>query len=557
MCYFLTFFYTFCFFALFFLEYFVINKAMNIKRTEWRFVFIWAVIIALTTILPYTLAKPKTPEGMYFTGFISNCFDQQSYAAWMKQASEGRLLFEDKYTTENQSGMFFHPLFLVCGMLAGILGLDMVTAYHLMRIIFGAGMLGFIYLFGAFFIKEARVRKYFLVLISVAAGWGFLLPNPVVWFNKYNIMSLDMWITEASTFLILLTKPLFAFALAALLSIFLMMLKSFEKADKKLAYAAGFLGLLLALIHPYDVFTAYIVLFFYILIKRSKKEEYFLFLLFFIISVIGIVYQSALFTFDPVFKEWSKTFTPTPNPLSFLLGYGFTGIFAMLYFFTGDHKKDKTILFLVVWLIAMMIASYLPVNFQRRMLLGYQVPVVILAVKYIFEVILPAAKKHDFFGKLKPGFILAVILILCTTTNFRYIFDCFADMKANIYNYNIFTEDNEALRWLDKQTEKSGTVLASKVISLYIPACSGHKVYAGHYDQTLNYKGKTRYILDFYRLKLPDAVRQGFLRTNKIRYVYFGPFEKMLGDPGLDKYNWLEKVYFDPLNKVSIYKLKD
>ncbi len=530
---------------------------MNVKKVEWRFAVLWSVFIVLLTLLPYEIAKAKTPAGMCFTDFISNSYDQESYMAWMKQASQGSVLFEDKYTTENQSGMFFHPLFLLCGKTAGFFGLDMLTAYHIMRVVFGAGMLLLIYLFGTFFIKEIRIRRYFLIFISLAAGWGFLAPNPVIWFNKYNIMSLDMWVSEASTFLIVLTKPLFAFSLGVLLAIFMLMLKAFHSLDKKLAYAAGVLGLFLALTHPYDVFTAYIILFFYLVFKRSEKEEYYLFALFFFFSLIGIGYQFVLFTYDPVLKEWAKTFTPTPNPLSFIVGYGFSAIFTLLYIIKKNWKRNNLDIFLVVWLFAVLMASYFPVNFQRRLLLGFQVPLVILAVKYIFEFLLPALRKIKLTKFLGPGFLLIAIVMISIPTNIRYVYDCFSDIKSNIYNYNLYMEDIEALNWLDKNTNKKDAVLASKVISLYIPARSGNKVYAGHYDQTVNYAEKTRNIQLFYQQKLPAAFRQDFLKINRIKYIYFGPFESMLGNPGLDKLNFLQKVYSSSSAKLSIYKVKE
>ena len=251
-----------------------------------------------------------------------------------------------------------------------------------------------------------------MIFISLAAGWGFLAPNPVVWFNQYNIMSLDMWITEASTFLIFLTKPLFAFALILILAIFLLMLKAFETGKSKFAYFAGALGILLALTHPYDVFSVYAVLFVFLLAKKASLKEYLIFILFTSVSVTGLIYQVVLFTYDPVFKEWSKTVTATPNPLSFIIGYGFAGVFAVLYLFEKKWSKDKSNLFLLIWIVSILAASYLPVRFQRRMILGLHVPIALLAIKYFSECLLPKLKNLRFIKTFRPALIFLFLLTL-------------------------------------------------------------------------------------------------------------------------------------------------
>ncbi|MFH1073646.1 MAG: hypothetical protein V1752_01020 [Candidatus Firestonebacteria bacterium] len=526
---------------------------MNINRNEWIFALVWALIIAAVTIVPYAIGRTYTPKDMVFTEFIASNYDQESYMSWMKQASDGKILFEDKYTTENQSGWFFHPFFLFCRKTAGLLHVNMITAYHGMRLIFGILMLVFIYYFSAYFIKDIKIRKYFLIFISISAGWGFLAPNPVVWFNQYNIMSLDMWITEASTFLIFLTKPLFAFALILILLIFLLMLEAFRTGKSKYVYFSGFLGVFLALTHPYDVFSVYAVLFVFLIAKKASLKEYLLFILFAVISVTGLIYQALLFTYDPVFKEWSKTLTATPNPLSFIIGYGFAGIFALLYLFDKKWNQDKNNLFLLIWIIAILAASYLPVRFQRRMILGLHVPIAILAVKYFFECLIPKLKQLRPLKTLKPGVIFTVLIVLTVPTNVRYIYDCYSDMKVNIYNYNIFKDDVSALRWLEANTSKKDAVIASRIIGMYIPAWSGNKVYAGHYDQTVNYTLKIQNIKVFFEGKTDNNTIEAFLKSNRIDYVYFGPFEKIIGKPDFGKMPFLKKAYSQ--GTVDIYRI--
>ena len=76
---------------------------------------IWSAFAALLTLLPYLAGHAVAPQGARFMWFIGNNLDQNSYMAWIKQGAEGRLLFEDKFTTEPQSGLFFFPFFLILG----------------------------------------------------------------------------------------------------------------------------------------------------------------------------------------------------------------------------------------------------------------------------------------------------------------------------------------------------------------------------------------------------------------------------------------------------------
>ncbi|MEI7905536.1 MAG: rhomboid family intramembrane serine protease, partial [Candidatus Firestonebacteria bacterium] len=195
---------------------------MNFSRKEIIYAAAWALLIALSTIIPYSIGASFAPPGQHFMGFIGNNLDQNSYTAWMKQAEEGRIFFSGKFTTEAQSGWFFHPFFLACGWFAKLAGLETAAAYHLIRVLLAFLLLLSAYFFSGKFLKGKGQRLFFLVFLSLSSGIGWLFPQGSLLLkeNIYAITCADKWITESITFMCLTTKSLFLAATLLMLGVF-------------------------------------------------------------------------------------------------------------------------------------------------------------------------------------------------------------------------------------------------------------------------------------------------------------------------------------------------
>ncbi|OGF99376.1 hypothetical protein A2Y99_03155 [Candidatus Gottesmanbacteria bacterium RBG_13_37_7] len=68
----------------------------------------------------------------------------------------------------------------------------------------------------------------------------------------------------------------------------------------------------------------------------------------------------------------------------------------------------------------------------------------------------------------------------------------------------------------------------------------------------MNFEIKAKYVSLFYGNKLNNNEVQNFLTQNNIRYIYFGPDEKMLGNGQLN-YNFLNPVF--QKEKRILYKV--
>ncbi len=536
---------------------------MTQNRKFLAIAIVWSAFAALLTLLPYLAGNSLAPAGTRFMWFIGNNLDQNSYMAWIKQGAEGRILFEDKFTTEPQSGLFFFPFFLILGLISRLTGAAPLFVYHGARVLLAFVLLLSAWNFSGRFIKDQNQRLFFLIILSVSSGFGWLFQdkvslNPET--NPFTLTAADMWITETITFTTMLTKPLFTVSVISMLGIFSGMLNAFESGKTKYAVFAGAAGLFLALTHPYDMVTVYGVLALLCIFmyfgpggKKTLPRTLLLFSLFFFLTIPAMLYEYLFFTLDPVFKEWGKAnLTVSPNPYSYVIGFGLAGLAAIYYSVKKGFKPEPEERLLFAWALAFIMLTYFPFKFQRRLVLGVHIPLCLLAVKALYSHALPALKKA--IPALKKQIILAAFVILAVPTNIIFIIDDLKDTAAFPENYNIREADYQALRWIDNNIPEGHTFISSFLMGVYLPSETGSKVYAGHYDQTIDWERKRKEIRVFYSGRVPVKERLEFLRANGIEYVLLGTWEKLLGKPEFpDEY--FEKVFDN--GDTAVFRVKD
>jgi hypothetical protein len=90
-----------------------------------RFTAIFSIVIALIVALPTLMGLLMQPIGFAYLGIQYNFDDHMVYAGWMRQAMEGRLLFENRFTTIDQPGLTLNIWFLVLGWIAKLIGIPL------------------------------------------------------------------------------------------------------------------------------------------------------------------------------------------------------------------------------------------------------------------------------------------------------------------------------------------------------------------------------------------------------------------------------------------------
>ena len=529
-------------------------------------IVLFSVTIVFFSRIPYKLAEISMPSGMVFMGFIGPNQDPNSYLAWCKQAQEGKLLFEDKYTTEKQNRHFFHPYFLAVGRIAMLFGINIETAYEMSRLFLGFCLLLIIYIFSIVYFGtsgDAQIKRIFAFLFaSIISGFGWVFPGSVVdkLENMFNLKPVDLWVTEGFTFLTILIRPLFSLTQILILLFFIFLYIS--RKNRKLIYSclSGFCLFFIGLVHPYDLVTIYLAVAIYLFLQFRFYREDIRFtlvssLLPIVFSLPVLLYEYLLFTGNSVFSKWSETITVSPNPLAYIIGYGILLIFAVIIIpFVYNRRRDIDMLILS-WVFAVAILVYMPLNFQRRLIMGIQVPLALLTVEAIFHII---KLKSIRINKIV---IFSVLLIISVPSNIRYVTYSIFHAKRYYLNYNISGGDFAALKWIDTNIPSEATILSSFTTGLYIPGRTGNKVYVGHWDQTIDLSRKLTMVRGYYSGNMDYKERIKFLKENGINYVYCGLFEKAICRLDLDKEKYLTLVY--PVRKntsngdlVKLYKVE-
>src|SRR5690242_14703306 len=96
--------------------------------SERSFVRILAIVAATIAALPTFANWLLRQSGTTYLGVQYNVDDHMVYAAWMRQAMDGRFLFDNRFTTDQQPGLTVHLYFLILGWIAKLLGIALTMA---------------------------------------------------------------------------------------------------------------------------------------------------------------------------------------------------------------------------------------------------------------------------------------------------------------------------------------------------------------------------------------------------------------------------------------------
>ncbi|MEO7454078.1 MAG: hypothetical protein ABIV13_04880 [Fimbriimonadales bacterium] len=267
----------------------------------------WFWLVTLSTLfaasLPYLFALAIQPEETVYLGVHSNYDDHAVYAAWTKQAQEGRFFFENRFTTDEQPGRTIHLYFLAAGWLAKAVGIPI--ALHVFRFLFG-----FLALLALFRLVERYldegVRLPAFILGIFAAGVGFFF-----WRNYGFDGPIDVWQPEAFVFPSLMQNGLFCAALWLILVVWKCIL---EAKDSWQPVALGGAALLaLTNIHTYDTLQIALVGIGFLAAMVGAKEFWLGWLGRALLMALGAVPALGWFVYarsiDPVFASRADTVT--------------------------------------------------------------------------------------------------------------------------------------------------------------------------------------------------------------------------------------------------------
>lgn len=333
------------------------------------------------------------------------------------------------------------------------------------------------------------------------------------------------------------------------------------------------------------------------------------------IALPSVAYQYYLYQVDPVFRNRADDRFLAPPIHCYLLGYGLVALLAVggiVWMVRTAWSSGKTkglrslprvpgfvgalryLDALVVWVVRGLLSAgrslgpaclpiawavvgfvlpYLPLSFQRKLVMGLHVPLAFLAA--VGAVALArcltreraasprraqqrraqaVGKPHETIEALgRPSFACAavvIVLLLCTLpSDLRFMARDIALAKAKSEDLNqlptfIPKADMEAISWVRGHLPTDGLIFCSTVSGRLIPALAGRSVYVGHWSETPRANERMMEAMAFYRATDASTEdRRAFLAERNIRYLYLGPTERGWGAVEFDQDPLFRPVY--------------
>ena len=191
---------------------------------------------------------------------------------------------------------------------------------------------------------------------------------------------------------------------------------------------------------------------------------------------------------------------------------------------TAVRRRSDGGLLLVAWVIAAGVGMYAPLALQRRLALGLQVPLALLAAAGWWQVIRPRLRV-----RLQGPVTVAMVALSSLTNLFLVVMLVLAALGGEP---RFYLSDGEwrALAWLREEVDHDQVVLCAPQTGMFVPAWAGQRVVYGHPFETVDAERREAQVKAYWAGEMSRADREAFLRANRVGYVLAGPRELEIGD---------------------------
>jgi hypothetical protein len=537
-----------------------------IFRGEWRFVAAIAAVALVSTSLPYIYGYVSSPPDKQFMGLMLDVPDHGQYLSWWR-GFQTSLLIRNKLTPESSEPVFFNLLWWALAQVSRLTGLGYTSVYQAFRWVAGGSFLWATYRLIAQFLQEIHQRRMALSLIAFSSGLGWVLV--VLKYTLTNgelLFPLDVYVAEGNSFLCILGYPHFAFAATFIALTFEFIWRGWKEAKIRHMAVAGALALLLGWQHAYDLLIIYggmavFALLVWWVCRSFPWKILWGGVVVVALSCSGAVYSVVLTTVDPLWEEVLAQFanggvyTPSPPHLIILLGLPLVLAVVTWIALACRRQWSEENLFVMGWFLAGAALNYVPTDFQIHMLNSWQIPMMLLVTKGVYEFVAPAIAARRLAPVEKVAHWMSVALVIAVLPTNLYLWAWrFLDLGRHDYPYYLQRDEVAALEWLDENSAPEDIVLSSLTIGQYIPALSGNTAFLAHWAQTVDFYDKRDRVSRFFDAATPDEERAQTVSIFGVDYVLRGPAERALGDYDPADVPWLIPAFSAP--QVKIYRVR-
>jgi hypothetical protein len=511
------------------------NTALQIMPTEWRWVIIAASLLTLVAFAPLIWFAVQGTGEFQFMGTLMNPSDGGTYLSKMQIGFNGGWLVTFQHTPELHNGALIQVIYPFLGHLSRLTGIPIQVMFHVARL--GATLFMYIalYQFGAAVWSKVRARRLFFLTVSMGAGFGLFL-QPFLQRTDFPDLSLP----EAFPFFSSLMNVHFPLTIALLAVLGTMLIaalrpgaESDKAADRALPFAA-LTGFGLALIYPQTLAPLGVALVVYVGFDTLKRRRLSWRLLVWLLA-IGLpalplfIYYLLVVSTNPAIATWNQQNQTLAPPLPiYLLGFGIPlilalpGIWRALRRFEADGDR-----LMLLWLLMMMIATFLPTNIQRRFSAGIMIPIAYFATRAVEDVWLRYVSRR----RRNLAFAIAFAIM---PISLAFV------LSAPVIGFTINPQSMAAVllerdylaafTWLRPRIDNTDVVLASPTVSIWLPAYADGRVVYAHPYETLNAEARNAQVETWFSDRATPETCRALLQEYDVRYILVGPQERILGD---------------------------
>jgi len=180
------------------------------------------------------------------------------------------------------------------------------------------------------------------------------------------------------------------------------------------------------------------------------------------------------------------------------------------------QSRNDAELLVVVWFLSHFVLAYLPVKFQIHLLLGWQMPIAVLAAAAVFTRVTP------WLQRLRPALLrptLALLAVLAVATNVYLVAWRFVDFRRLEAPYYLTRGEVESLAWLEAHATADDVVLADLEYGQHVPVRTDARAFLAHWAGTLDFHRKRAMVRDVFDPTVSDARRREILAEYRVTYL--------------------------------------
>lgn len=460
---------------------------------------IFTIIIFLVHFLPFFHSENT------YMGIPFNVVDTNTYLSDMRQASTGKILFSNDFTSEVTPSIQFNPLWLMMGWLSIIF--SPIFTWYTVKLI--ALILFFFSLNKIINLLKITQQGIAWILVLFGSGIGYVFQILHYGFGFKLFGSADVGIPSSNSISLHLAPVHFAISVSLMILIVYYYYSFWKNKNWKTFLIFSSLTFVLGFIHLFDVITLAVAFFLYslLLLKQGRKiKDLILYnVIYGLFNIPPFLYTFYIFVINTTYANWnSQNLLLSPKLLHLFFGFLIPMLLAISFisFKKVFLKKDLSNIeiLLVCWSVSSILLMYSPFNIQRRFIEGLNIPIMILAALGL-DLIKETAIKIK-IPNIVTYFFVTVFVILAIPTSIYWAGKVYINVDK-IYDGDYFVpaylsqDEMKVLDWISTNVSDSN-ILASYTLSNYIPRISDNRVYIGHWAQTVNFEEKKDIVNDFY-----------------------------------------------------------